>query len=35
MEAVKLMRGPVGSPIELTIRRKGEKKALIKKLPEK
>ncbi len=32
MEAVKLMRGPVGSPIELTIRRKGEKKALIKKI---
>ena len=26
MEAVKLMRGPVGSPIDLTIRRKGEKK---------
>ena len=25
MEAVKLMRGPVGSSIELTIRRKGEK----------
>ena len=32
MEAVKLMRGPVGSPIELTIRRKGEKKALVKKV---
>ena len=32
MEAVKLMRGPVGSSIELTIRRKGEKKALIKKV---
>ena len=32
MEAVKLMRGPVGSSIELTIRRKGEKKALIKKI---
>ena len=32
MEAVKLMRGPVGTPIELTIRRKGEKKALIKKV---
>lgn len=29
MEAVKLMRGPVGSSIELTIRRKGKKKALI------
>ena len=28
MEAVKMMRGPVGSPIKLTIRRKGEKKAL-------
>ena len=28
MEAVKLMRGPVGSSIELTIRRKGEKKSL-------
>ena len=26
MEAVKLMRGPVGSSIELTIRRRGEKK---------
>ncbi len=30
MEAVKLMRGPVGSSIELTIRRKGKKKALVK-----
>ena len=30
MEAVKLMRGPVGSSIELTIRRKGIKKALVK-----
>ena len=30
MEAVKMMRGPVGSEIELTIRRKGEKKALKK-----
>jgi len=30
MEAVKLMRGPVGSTIELTIRRKGEKKAINK-----
>jgi len=28
MEAVNLMRGPVGSPIEITIRRKGLKKAL-------
>ena len=28
-EAVDLMRGPVGSSIELTIRRRGEKKALI------
>ena len=28
MEAVKLMRGPVGTPINLTIRRKNEKKAL-------
>ena len=26
------MRGPVGSSIELTIRRKGEKKALIKNI---
>ena len=32
MEAVKLMRGPVGSSIELTIRRKGERKALVKKI---
>jgi len=32
MEAVKLMRGPVGSSIELTIRRRGEKKALVKKI---
>ena len=32
MEAVKLMRGPIGSPVELTIRRRGEKKALIKKI---
>ena len=30
MEAVKLMRGPVGSKIILTIRRKGERKALEK-----
>ena len=28
MEAVKLMRGPVGSEISLTIRRKGKKKAI-------
>ena len=28
MEAVNLMRGPVGTPIEITIRRKGEKKLL-------
>ena len=28
MEAVKLMRGPVGSEIDLTIRRKGKKKHL-------
>ena len=32
MEAVKLMRGPVGSKINLTIRRKGEKKALEKNI---
>ncbi len=30
MEAVKSMRGPVGSKIKLTLRRKGEKKALEK-----
>ena len=30
MEAVKLMRGPVGSTIDLTIRRKGVKKAISK-----
>ena len=30
MEAVKMMRGPVGSKIKLTLRRKGEKKALDK-----
>jgi len=29
MEAVHLMRGPVGSPIEITVRRKGLKKAII------
>jgi carboxyl-terminal processing protease len=27
-EAVDLMRGPVGSAIELTVRRRGERKAL-------
>ena len=32
MEAVKLMRGPIGSSIELTIRRRCEKKALIKNI---
>lgn len=32
MEAVNLMRGPVGSPIEITIRRKGVKKAKIFKI---
>jgi carboxyl-terminal processing protease len=32
MEAVDLMRGPVGSPIEITIRRRGEKKALTFKI---
>ena len=31
-EAVDLMRGPIGSSIELTIRRRGEKKALIFKV---
>ena len=29
MEAVELMRGPVGSDIEITVRRRGERKALI------
>jgi carboxyl-terminal processing protease len=29
MEAVNLMRGPAGTPIEITIRRKGEKKAIV------
>ena len=29
MDAVELMRGPVGSSIEITVRRRGEKKALI------
>tara|TARA_B100000686_G_C16715399_1_gene931680 strand:- start:565 stop:1632 length:1068 start_codon:yes stop_codon:yes gene_type:complete len=32
MEAVNLMRGPVGSPIEITVRRKGLKKAKIFKI---
>ena len=32
MEAVKLMRGPVGSSIELTVRRKGIKKSLTFKI---
>ena len=32
MEAVALMRGPVGTPIEITIRRKGLKKAKIVKI---
>ena len=32
MEAVNLMRGPVGSPIEITVRRKGLKKAKIYKI---
>ena len=32
MEAVNLMRGPVGAPIEITIRRKGEKKAIVLKI---
>ena len=31
-EAVDLMRGPVGSGIELTVRRRGEKKALTFKI---
>ncbi len=31
-EAVDLMRGPVGSDIEITVRRRGEKKALIFKI---
>ena len=35
MEAVNLMRGPVGAPIELTIRRKGLKKAKIFKIVRK
>ena len=32
MEAVSLMRGPVGAPIEITVRRKGVKKAKIFKI---
>ena len=32
IEAVDLMRGPVGSDIEITVRRRGEKKALIFKI---
>ena len=32
IEAVELMRGPVGSDLEITIRRKGEKKALVFKI---
>tara|TARA_B100000674_G_C37693184_1_gene846959 strand:- start:177 stop:899 length:723 start_codon:yes stop_codon:yes gene_type:complete len=32
MEAVKLMRGEIGSSVELTIRRRGERKAIIKKV---
>ena len=32
MEAVNLMRGPVGSPIEITVRRKGLRKAKIFKI---
>ena len=32
MEAVNLMRGPVGTSIEITIRRKGLKKAKIIKI---
>ena len=32
MEAVNLMRGPAGAPIEITIRRKGEKKAIVLKI---
>ena len=32
MEAVNLMRGKVGSPIEITIRRKGKKKAIVFKI---
>ena len=32
MEAVNLMRGPVGSSIEITVRRKGLRKAKIFKI---
>ena len=32
LEAVELMRGPVGSSLEITVRRKGEKKALVFKI---
>jgi len=32
MEAVNLMRGPPGAPLEITIRRKGEKKAIVLKI---
>ena len=32
MEAVALMRGPVGKPIELTIRRRGLRKSIVKKI---
>ena len=32
LEAVELMRGPVGTDIEITVRRRGEKKALIFKI---
>ncbi len=32
IEAVNLLRGPVGSPIEITVRRKGVKKAIVFKI---
>jgi len=32
IEAVNLMRGPVGAPIEITVRRKGKKKAIVFKI---
>ena len=35
MEAVKLMRGPVGTSIDLTVRRKGTKKPLEFKIVRK
>ena len=35
MEAVKLMRGPVGTSIKLTVRRKGSKNLLHLKFKEK